>query len=144
MALWFTVIPVIRERPKIIKVVKKKTVIVECHVQSKFAPQCTWFKETTAVKEDSRHTVHVTQTKEGEFAVKLEIEDVKETDKGSYKLVAKNEKGETASQTVELTEIPKDEEEKPKPKGDGPKISKGLKSLVGVVCIIKLYNVKNH
>lgn len=54
----------IKEKPKVIKVVKKKTVIVECHVLSKFAPDCTWFKETKAVKEDSRHTVHVEKVKE--------------------------------------------------------------------------------
>ena len=59
-----TVIPVIKERPKVIKVVKKKTVIVECNVISKFAPQVTWFKEKTAIREDSRHTVHVEQIKE--------------------------------------------------------------------------------
>lgn len=59
-----TVIPVIKEKPKIIKIVKKKTVIVECKVLSKFAPACTWFKETSAVKEDSRHTVLIEPSRE--------------------------------------------------------------------------------
>lgn len=54
----------IKEKPKVIKIVKKKTVIVECHVLSKFTPECTWFKETKAVKEDSRHKVHVEQVKD--------------------------------------------------------------------------------
>lgn len=58
------VIPVIREKPKVVKIVKKKTVIVECHVLSQFAPDCTWFKETQAVKQDSRHKLHVEQVKE--------------------------------------------------------------------------------
>jgi hypothetical protein len=48
----------------VIKITKKKTVIVECNVVSKFAPQCTWFKEKTAVHEDSRHTVRVEQVKD--------------------------------------------------------------------------------
>lgn len=60
----FTVIPVIKEKPKIIKIVKKKTVIVECKVLSKFAPACTWFKEASAVKEDSRHTVLIEPVRE--------------------------------------------------------------------------------
>lgn len=60
----FTVIPVIKEKPKIIKIVKKKTVIVECKVLSKFAPSCTWFKEANAVKEDSRHTVLIEPLRE--------------------------------------------------------------------------------
>jgi Immunoglobulin I-set domain len=103
---------VIKEKPKIIKIIKKRTVIIECIVASKFEPQCTWFKESSAVKESSRHMVQISQVREGEFAVKLEINQVKETDKGSYKLVAKNEKGEATSQVVELLEIPPLEEEK--------------------------------
>lgn len=58
------VIPVIKEKPKVVKIIKKKTVVVECHVLSKFAPDCTWFKETQAVKEDSRHKLHVEQVKD--------------------------------------------------------------------------------
>lgn len=59
-----SVIPVIKEKPKVVKIVKKKTVIVECHVLSKFTPECTWFKETQAVREDTRHKLHVEQVKE--------------------------------------------------------------------------------
>lgn len=61
---FLTVIPVIKEKPKVIKIVKKKTVIVECKVLSKFAPSCTWFKEASAVKEDSRHTVLIEPVRE--------------------------------------------------------------------------------
>lgn len=121
----------IKEKPKVVKIVKKKTVIVECHVLSKFAPQCTWFKESAAVKEDSRHKYHVEQVKDGEFAVKLEIEDVSKIDRGSYKLVAKNEKGEAVSQVVEVTEIPDD--------GDRPAIATGLKTVVSSQTFIFCY-----
>jgi hypothetical protein len=55
---------VIKERPKVIKIIKKKTVIVECHVMSKFAPDCTWFKESTAIKEGARHTVLIEPVRE--------------------------------------------------------------------------------
>lgn len=60
----FTVIPVIKEKPKIIKIIKKKTVIVECKVLSKFAPSCTWYKEASAVKEGARHTVLIEPLRE--------------------------------------------------------------------------------
>jgi len=58
------VVPLIKEKPKITKIVKKKTVVIECKVQSSFTPKCTWFKETKAVKEDTQHTVHIEQIRE--------------------------------------------------------------------------------
>lgn len=64
LTLNIEIIPVIKEKPRVIKIIKKKTVIVECKVLSKFAPDCTWFKEADAVREDSRHTVHVEQVKD--------------------------------------------------------------------------------
>jgi hypothetical protein len=120
LTLNIEIIPVIKEKPKVIKIIKKRTVVVECKVLSKFTPDCTWFKETSAVREDSRHKVLVEQVKDGEFAIKLEISEVNKTDKGLYKLVAKNEKGEATSQTVEVTELPPEE----KPKGEKPKLTK--------------------
>jgi len=45
-------------------------------------------------------------------------------DKGVYKLVARNEKGEATSQVVEVTEIPD--------QGEKPKIITGLKSIVNI------------
>lgn len=62
--IFFSVIPVIKEKPKIIKIIKKKTVIVECKVLSKFAPACTWYKDADSVKEDSRHTVLIEPLRE--------------------------------------------------------------------------------
>lgn len=112
-----SVVPVIKDKPKIIKIIKKKTVVIECVVVSKFAPKATWFKEKNEVNESTRHKVNVEQVKEGEFAVKLEISQVSDDDKGSYQLIAKNEKGEAVSQIVELVDIPTvdDEEKPPKP-----------------------------
>lgn len=57
--------------------------------------------------------------------MKLEIEQMSTTDKGTYKLVARNEKGEATSQVVEVTEIPEE-------KGEKPKIVTGLKSIVSI------------
>ncbi len=50
----------------------------------------------------------------GEYVVKLEIEPCTETDKGSYKLTVKNEKGEVTSSIIEITEIPDEEPAKKK------------------------------
>ena len=50
-------------------------------------------------------------------------------DKGVYKLVARNEKGEATSQTVEVVEIPDDDD---KTKGDKPKIGKKLADIVSL------------
>ena len=71
---------------------------------------------------------------QGEFAVQLEIAEAAQSDRGVYKLVAKNEKGVATSETVEVREIPA-EEEKPqdKPKkaaGEKPVIAKGLEKTV--------------
>lgn len=121
---FIAVIPVIKEKPKIIKIIKKKTVVIECIVVSKFAPKCTWFKEQNEVAESQRHKVEVKQLKENEYAVQLEISQVTDTDKGSYQMLAKNEKGEAVSQTVELVDIPEPEEEE---KPTAPEIRKPLK-----------------
>lgn len=56
-------------------------------------------------------------------------------DKGVYKLVARNEKGEATSQVVEVTEIPD--------QGEKPKIVTGLKSIVRSVIQNELFVIIN-
>lgn len=114
----------IKDKPKVIKIIKKRTVVIECVVVSKFAPKCTWFKEKNEVSETERHKVEVKQVKENEYAVQLEISQVTETDKGSYQLVARNEKGEAVSQIVELKDIPEPEDDE---KPAAPEIRKRLR-----------------
>ena len=48
---------------------------------------------------------------QGEFAVKLEINEVSQSDRGTYKLLAKNQKGEAVSQTVVVRDIPEEEDQ---------------------------------
>ncbi|XP_059218729.1 twitchin isoform X21 [Stomoxys calcitrans] len=115
LTLNIEIIPVIKDKPKIIKIIKKRTVVIECTVASKFEPKCTWYKESNVVSESKRHVYQVQKSKEGEFAVKLEINDVEDTDKGAYKLVASNEKGEAVSQIVHLVDIPEEERKPQKP-----------------------------
>lgn len=111
----FSVVPVIKDKPKIIKIIKKRTVVIECTVASKFEPKCTWVKEENEIFESIKHVYLVQQSKEGEFIVKLEINNIEETDKGAYKLIARNEKGEAISQIVNLVDIPEEEAKPSKP-----------------------------
>lgn len=124
LVLLCVVVPVIKDKPKILKIIKKKTVVIECVVVSKFAPKCTWFKENNEVTESERHHVDIKQVKENEFAVQLEISQVNDSDKGSYQVVARNEKGEAVSQVVELKDIPEPEDDE---KPAVPEIRKHLK-----------------
>lgn len=94
-------------------------------VVSKFPPKATWFKEKDEIRESNRHKVDVEQIKEGEYNVKLEINEIREEDKGSYQLIAKNEKGEAVSQLVELVDIPAGDEDEKAPK---PVIVKKLRN----------------
>ena len=56
--------PVIREPPKVIRIEKKRTVVVECHVQSQFEPTVMWYKEQSIVQKNSTHTVNIKKVSE--------------------------------------------------------------------------------
>ena len=92
--------PVIREPPKISQ--EKTRIVIECHVRAVSAPKVHWLKEHMIVKEDKRHSVKITEVSKGEWVVILEIIKPSEENKGSYKLVAKNEKGEATSDTIQV------------------------------------------
>lgn len=55
--------------------------------------------------------------------VKLEVKNASSSDKGVYKLVAKNEKGEVVSNPIEVKEVAEEKLEK-------PSIDEKLKSIV--------------
>ncbi|XP_074598807.1 projectin protein bent isoform X2 [Brevipalpus obovatus] len=112
--------PVIKEKPKVIKQIREKKIIIEVRVASAGKPNVQWIKESTTVREDSRRRVKIQEITKGEYSIALEIDRVEKLDKGVYKLVAKNEKGECTSQSVtvdvddmeEKQEKKKEEEEK--------------------------------
>lgn len=130
--------------------------MVECHVKAQSEPTCLWYKEQTIVQKSSKHTVNITKVSEvinehhtsmplpyfwilicptqGEYAVQLEISEIQQSDKGVYKLVAKNQKGEAISKTVEVKDIPEEEKAKPektkKPAGEKPTVAKQLQKTV--------------
>ena len=107
LSLNIEIAPVIRERPIIKKVEKKKSVVLQCAVQGSQDIDVQWFKEGSAIHEDKiRYTIEKkkSEIREGETIIQLEIQDTDVTDQGSYQLVAKSETGETQSQTVTLME----------------------------------------
>merc|ERR1711913_213013 len=108
LSLNIEIAPVIRERPIIKKVEKKKSVVLQCAVQGSQDIDVQWFKEGQPIPTETgeRFTVEKkrSEVREGETIVQLEIQDTDATDQGSYQLVAKSETGETQSQTVTLQE----------------------------------------
>merc|ERR1712013_830162 len=108
LALNIEVAPVIRDRPIVKKVEKKKSVVLQCAVQGTQDIDVQWFKEGQAISasKGARFSVEKkkSEVREGETIVQLEIMDTEITDQGSYQLVAKSETGETQSQTVTLQE----------------------------------------
>merc|ERR1712098_228355 len=108
LALNIEVAPVIRDRPIVKKVEKKKSVVLQCAVQGTQDIDVQWFKEGQAISasKGARFSVEKkkSEVREGETIVQLEIHDTEITDQGSYQLVAKSETGETQSQTVTLQE----------------------------------------
>lgn len=125
----------IKERPKVIRREHQKTIIIECTVQSANKPDVVWYKENSMVREDTRHQVHIKQVSQGEFAIALEIEAPDVKDKGVYKLMAKNTKGESTSQTVNVEvdaqqQQQQEEKKKEQPKaGEKPKLTTKLQRL---------------
>ncbi len=131
--------PVIKEKPRVIRREKQQKIIIECNVESGGKPQCIWERESTIVKEDSRHQVIVREENKGQYIIALEIDKPSANDKGMYKLIAKNEKGEVTSQAIRVNiedeeEEEEEEEDKKKKeetkKGTKPKIIQNLRSEV--------------
>lgn len=95
---WIIVAPVVKQKPKIVK--QQKKIIIEIRIASGAPPKIQWMRETTIIKEDIRHHVVINQVMKGEYAVILEIDKPEKLDEGSYKCVAKNEKGECISPAI--------------------------------------------
>merc|ERR1712183_1125540 len=107
------VAPTIKKPPKFVSIFNRK-VIMECVVMSTSKPACSWYKDATKVKLDTRHCINITEESEGKYMVQMEMLKVEKFDCGAYKLIAKNEKGDTTSQTVDLTEAMLEEKKEEK------------------------------
>lgn len=98
-------LPTIQLPPRVIKRKKEKQIVIELHVASAKKPKCEFFKESVAVREDSRRQIKVEQVKKALYSCVLEINDANEADAGKYKILARNEKGEIDSEvTVTMDE----------------------------------------
>ena len=108
LSLNIEVAPVVRERPIVKKVEKKKSVVLQCAVQGTQDIDVQWFKEghQISAREGGRYSIEKkkSEIRDGETIIQLQIEDTEVTDQGSYQLVARSETGETQSQTVTLHE----------------------------------------
>lgn len=58
------VAPVIPDVPKVIRIEKKRTIVVECHVKAQSEPNIIWYKEQSIVQKSSKHTVNITKISE--------------------------------------------------------------------------------
>ena len=85
---------------------KKKTVLVECIVQSDSLPKVKVLKGTETILEDRKHVVKVEQMKDGEYSVKFQINEPSKSDEGNYKFIMQNESGEITSSAVEVKDVP--------------------------------------
>lgn len=115
LTLNIEVVPVISQRPRVIKHERQRKIVIECAVKSANAPQVTWIREQVTVREDSRHRQIVREQRKGEYVIMLEIEEATDKDSGSYKMKAVNEKGEVVSEAIQVEgfeEERKEEEEK--------------------------------
>lgn len=131
LSLNIEIVPVISMRPRVIRHEQQRKIVIECSVKSANKPQVTWIRESIVVREDSRHQVLVREERKGEYVIALEIEEPSSNDKGSYKLKAKNEKGEVISDEVQLNiEDETEKREEKKAKKAAPKIVQGLRSEV--------------
>lgn len=132
LTLNIEVVPVIRERPRIVR--HERKIVIECNIRSVNEPKITWLREQMSVREDSRHQVIVREHRKGEYIVALEIHEPTEKDKGSYKMKAKNEKGEVVSEEISITDVGEEKDEsaskKKKVEVKEPKILQGLRSEV--------------
>ena len=95
-------IPVIKEKPKVIVVRRQRKIIIKVIVDSGAKPKIVWYKDSDAIREDSRRKIKIDEVSKGEYEVDLEIEKAEKSDKGFYKLTARNEKGECTSQSVKV------------------------------------------
>lgn len=81
---------------------ESKLIVIECIVRAASAPKVSWLKENTVIREDTRHSVKITEVSKGQYQVTLEIKTPSKENRGTYNLVAKNEKGEAASEKIQV------------------------------------------
>ena len=96
----YTVAPVIKEQLKLRR--EQKLIVIECIVRAASAPKVSWLKENQVIREDTRHSVKITEVSKGQYQVTLEIKTPSKENRGTYNLVAKNEKGEAASEKIQV------------------------------------------
>jgi len=91
------VAPTFTLKPKIRQEDDGNKLIFECQLNSNPRPEIRWFRENILVNEDYRTISKITEYSPNKYTVSLVIDDVIESDAGTYKVLAKNKRGEVSA-----------------------------------------------
>ena len=91
-------------------------IVIECDCESKNKPEIKWSRNNVEIKNEGRYLIEVCEIKQSMFILVLEIDNIMAADAGTYKVTAKNAKGESvANVELKLDEKKDDVKDKPKP-----------------------------
>ena len=102
------VAPTFTKKPAIREEDDGNRLVFECELNSNPRPEIQWFCGSKLVVEDHRIQFRIKEFEPNKYLVALEVNDVIETDAGTYKVVAKNKRGEVFASIV-LNFSPKEE-----------------------------------
>merc|ERR1712135_241729 len=107
-------------------------VLIESTIISSSKPSVSWQKDDEEIdlKVNQHFVSTISETGEGSYCAKLEIKDAGVEETGVYTFVAKNEKGETISTGVNVSEDVIEEEEEKQEKKPKKKVKKEVKEKV--------------
>ena len=74
--------------PKIIRIEKKKTIVVECHVKAQSEPNVLWYKEQSVVQKSSKHMVHINRV--SEVTIEIILYAIPEVETPYFRLINNN------------------------------------------------------
>ncbi|CAF1402962.1 unnamed protein product, partial [Adineta steineri] len=107
------------EKPKITKDLKQKTIKIECRCKGKLEPKIIWKKDKIEIKDKlNKYKISKTKGTDDTYTFTLEILNATSTDNGVYKILAKNDAGDSQALINLMIDTeaapPKDEEAKKK------------------------------
>lgn len=87
--------PTFEKKPAIRQAENGRVLFFECFIQSDPIPTVTWYHNGTAISLRGRFSASLDLQKSNTYKSVFKIEDVNMEDAGKYKVVAKNELGES-------------------------------------------------
>ena len=101
--------PTFTKKPSIREEDDGNRLVFECQLNANPRPDIQWFCGNTLVQEDHRVLSRIKEFEPNKYLVVLEVNDVIESDAGTYKVVAKNKRG-TVHASINLNFNPKTNE----------------------------------